>query len=193
MEFNKIAGAILLAGVIAMGSGTIAKILFGGYDHHDDHAKRGFQIEVSDDAVAGEVKKEIDRGTFFAAATAEQGKKVAKKCVACHSFEEGGANKVGPNLYGAFGGTKSVHTGYNYSAAFQAMEGKWGYDELWDFLTKPSKYVKGTKMAFAGLKKPEDLASMIIYMRENSPHKLALPAPKIVEADAESAAAAVAE
>jgi cytochrome c len=112
---------------------------------------------------------------LLAAASADKGKKVAKKCVACHSFKKGGRNKVGPNLFGIMGGDRAAAAGYNYSKAIIKMAGKWGYEDMNAFLAKPSNFMPKTKMRFAGLKKPGDRAAMILYLRSFADTPMALP------------------
>lgn len=184
LEINKIAGAILLGGVIAMTSGTIAKIAFGGYAHHHEgeEEKRGFKIDVVEEAEGGAAPAAaVDIGTMLAAATVEQGAAVVKKCAACHDFTQGGPNKVGPNLYGVLGGSHAHKADFQYSDAMKASHGeKWSPENLWHFLNNPASYIKGTKMAFAGLKKPEELAAAIIYIRSLGSAGVPLPAPKAV-------------
>jgi cytochrome c len=121
---------------------------------------------------------EVDFATLLATATLEQGEKVFNKCKACHSIEQGGPNKVGPNMWNVVGGPKAHVAGFAYSAALADMGAKgqtWGYDELNAFLTKPSDYVKGTKMTFAGLSKAEERAAVIVYMRANTANPPPLP------------------
>jgi cytochrome c len=180
LEFNKIAGAVLLGGVIAMFSGTIAKGVFGGYAHHEEgHVKRGFIIEGAEAAEAGAAPAaEIDMGTLLAAATIEQGANVMKKCATCHDFTQGGPNKIGPNLYGVLGGPKAHAAGFQYSDAIKGAGGTWDVESMWKFLNNPAAVMKGTKMSFAGLKKPEELAAAIVYLRSLGSTGVALPAPK---------------
>lgn len=174
MENNKIVAAILVGGLVAMLSGTFGKIVYNA-DRGDD-SKRGYTIEVVSSANAKEAKKEINIFEMIASADATAGKKLVKKCVACHSFEKGGANKVGPNLYNIVGAKVAGKAGFQYSKAMIDAGGNWDYDRLWAFLNKPSKYMKGTKMAFAGLKKPAKLADLIAYLRGNADSPVALPA-----------------
>lgn len=101
---------------------------------------------------------------MLASATAEAGKKVSKKCAACHSFTKGGPNKVGPNLWNIVGGKAASVAGYKYSGAMKDMAANWEFEELNKFLFKPKAYLKGTKMSFAGLKKSSDRAAIIAYL-----------------------------
>ena len=112
---------------------------------------------------------------LLASVNIEKGAKVAKKCASCHTFNKGGKNKVGPNLYNIIGAERGIVVGFNYSAAIKAMGGKWGYDDMNKFLKKPKEFMKGTKMTFAGLKKAGDRAAIILYMRARSESPVPLP------------------
>ena len=111
----------------------------------------------------------------LASASPDKGKKVAKKCVACHSFVKGGKNKVGPNLYNIIGQNKGQSIGYNYSSALKKVGGAWDFSSMEGFLKKPKSYLPGTKMSFAGLKKPNDRAAVILYLRNLSENPVELP------------------
>jgi len=113
---------------------------------------------------------------LLAKADADAGKKVAKKCAACHTFDEGGKSGVGPNLWGAVGGKQAMVDGFSYSAAMKGLGGSWSFEDLDAFLTKPKAFLKGTKMTFAGVKKPADRANLLAYMRAMSSSPVALPA-----------------
>ena len=117
----------------------------------------------------------VPLGVLLASASIDKGKKVAKKCVACHSFKQGGKNKVGPNLYNIMGSKRGVVAGYSYSGAIKAMGGVWGFDDMDQFLKKPKKFMPGTKMSFSGLKKPKDRAAIIVYLRSFSNAPVDLP------------------
>jgi len=172
MEFNKIFAAILVAGIIAMFSGFVAEKL----NHPHELKEDAFPVEGIEGAAAGGAKEAIAEPILALLATAdlERGQKLSKACAACHSFDDGGANGVGPNLYSIVNATKQAKAGYAYSGVLNANGvNVWDYDALNKFLWKPKKYAKGTKMAYAGMKKPEDRAAIIGWLRSLS----ASPAP----------------
>ena len=109
--------------------------------------------------------EELDIAALMAKANAEAGARTIKKCIACHSFDKGGANKVGPNLWAIVDAPKGKKPGFAYSKALSVAGGVWNYDSLFAFLKKPSAYMPGTKMAFAGIRKPEEIADVIAYMK----------------------------
>lgn len=177
LELNKIAASVLLAGIIGIACGKAAEALYG----HKETEKRGFKVEVAADTGAGgEAKKDepIDIGTLLAEADVKAGEASAKKCVSCHSFEKGGPDKVGPNLWGVVGRQIAGHGSFTYSDALKGKGGKWGYDELFAWLKSPKSFAPGTKMAFAGISSPKENAGVIAYLRSLSDSPLPLPAPK---------------
>ena len=105
----------------------------------------------------------------------ENGAKVAKKCSSCHTFDKDGQNKIGPNLYNIIGSGIAKKTGYAYSNALVNFGGNWDFEKLANFLYKPKDYIDGTKMNFAGLKKVEDRADLILWLREKSDNPIPLP------------------
>ncbi len=172
-ELNKIVGAVLLAGVIAMAAGLMAEALYTGTlgEHHEAEVKRGYTIAGAEETaegtqVAQEEEKSVDIAPFMAKADVAAGQALIKKCTACHTFDRGGKNGVGPNQWGIVGSTFAHSDGFNYSQALKDLHGKksWGFQELSDFLTAPSKYIPGTKMSFAGIKNPQDRANLIAYL-----------------------------
>ena len=104
-----------------------------------------------------------------------KGKKIARKCVACHSFKKAGKNKIGPTLYGIMGRERGTTVGYNYSKALKKIGGKWGYADMDKFLLKPKNFLPGTKMSFKGIKKATDRAAIIMYIRSLAEIPLTLP------------------
>lgn len=167
LEFNKAAAAVLCAGLIAMTSGQIAKIF---YHTNENDPARGYQVEVASvetTTQASTPEEVIDIAALLADADANAGKTTAKRCVTCHSFDKGGRHKVGPNLYDVVNAPKASKDGFSYSSALKKHGGNWDHDALYQFLKKPKKYVPGTKMAFAGLKKPKQIADLIAYLESH--------------------------
>jgi cytochrome c len=106
-----------------------------------------------------------------------RGERVHRQCVSCHTFDAGGAEGIGPNLHDAFGRAVASHAGYDFSQAMRDHGGSWDYLALNDFLTSPAGVVRGTKMAFVGLRNDQDRIAMIAYLRSISPNNVPLPAP----------------
>ena len=179
LEFNKIALAVLTAGIVAMLSGFFATILV----HSDPAPEQQAYVIATPGEGAGEAtqaaaKEPEDILTMIAAADAAAGEGVTKKCTACHSFNEGGANKIGPNLWNIVGRQIAAVDGFDYSGALSDKSGEaWTYENLSGFLEKPKTWAPGTKMAYAGLKKAKDRANLIAYLREQSNDPQPLPEP----------------
>jgi len=174
LELNKIAASIFLAGLLTMVAAKLSHIFYT-----PEPAKQaGILIEVPEDNTSNvnAVIEEIDVKTLLASADIERGKKVAKKCVACHTFDQGGKNGVGPNLYGILGRDIASVNGFNYSKALQNIDGKWDYDKMAAWLKKPKEFAKGNIMSFVGIKKPQQLADIIVYLNSKSATPLAIPA-----------------
>ena len=141
-------------------------------------AKPGFEIAVKEAAGGekqAEAKKAVPIETLLQTASAEKGKSAAKKCGACHTFEKGGPNRVGPNLYGVVNEPRGEGRGFNFSAAMKAKGGTWTFDELNKFLENPKGYIPGTAMGFAGIKKDSERADVIAYLNSLSEHPAPLP------------------
>ena len=178
LELNKYAGGVLGTLLVIIVISHIGDFLV----HSEMPEQRAVSIAVPDAAekpAAADAPAEAAGGesaiALLASADAEAGKKVAKKCAACHSFEQGGPNKVGPNLWNIIGAPKAQVAGYSYYSAMQGVGGEWSYEALDAFLTKPKDAVKGTKMAFAGVKKPNQRANLIAFLRGLSDSPKPLP------------------
>ncbi|TXN62074.1 c-type cytochrome [Methylobacterium sp. WL18] len=187
-EVNKVLGAVLGALLFAAGSGFVAELIY----HPKPAGKAGYDLpepEPQTAAAAPEAKVE-PIAVRLASANAEKGEAGTKACHACHNFEKGGPNKVGPDLYGVVERPKGGHAGFEYSAALKEKGGTWTYDDLDAFLTNPKAYAKGTKMAFAGIASPQDRANVIAYLRNNADSPKPLPAVEKTEAKPEAAPAA---
>ncbi len=177
-EFNKFAGAVLFGVLVIFGVGQLSNILV----HPTNPEQVAFPVPeiegAAPTAVAETEEETISLGTLLAAADAGKGERVARKCTSCHTFDDGGANRVGPNLYGIMGDPKARTGGFSYSSALADMGGEWSIENMDAFLESPKGYVPGTKMAFAGLRKPTDRANLILYLRSLGDADMALPAPE---------------
>jgi len=174
---NKILVSAVLAVILVLGINKIADVIF----YVEKPEKSAYQV-ASITTVASTTSAETgstnsEEGNImalFASASAAEGAKVFKKCAACHSIKEGGANKIGPALWGVLGRTAGSVPGYKYSKAMLAYGKVWSFEEMNGFLTKPKNWIKGTKMSFAGLKNAKDRAAVILYMNENTDNPLPL-------------------
>jgi cytochrome c len=180
---NTIAGWVLFGMASALGF----SILSGKYFHADSPEAPetpGYAIKGAEKVAE---KGEDPIGVRLASADASAGEKVFQKCTACHSIEKGGANGVGPNLYGILGKPHAAVAGFSYSESLSGIAENWGVEQMDNWLKSPKRYASGTKMSFAGLSKGEDRANVIAYMNNNTDAPLATD--KIV-ADALAATAA---
>jgi cytochrome c len=186
LEVNKFLAAILTAGVIASGSGVLSRILY----HPEIPEEPAYQVALTEDgAVEAEgAQEEVPLPVLLANASPDAGEGEVRACAACHSFEQGGAAKIGPPLWGVVGRDIASVEGFAYSDALLQKEGAWDYEALSGFLANPKGWAPGTKMAYAGLKAPEDRADAVVYLRSLSDDPLPLP-----EAPAEAEQVAAAE
>ena len=172
---NKIIVSIVLAIILVLGINKITDVIF----YVEKPEKSAYQVaSISSDADATSAEESSvssESGNImalFASVSAAEGEKVFKKCAACHSITEGGANKIGPALWGVIGRKAGSVADYKYSKALVAHSKNWSFEEMNGFLIKPKDWIKGTKMSFAGLKNAKDRASVILYMNENSSNPL---------------------
>ncbi len=165
MELNKAAASILLSALIIMVISNVVDMLYNpaGHEikHHTVVGASAVQQKIQE--IVLDIEKLVQNANF------EKGKLVAKKCIACHSFEKGGPNKVGPNLWNIVGNKKAhLADTFNYSKALREKGGTWGHEELFAFLKNPQVYIRGTRMAFAGIANPQDIADLISYLHTMS-------------------------
>ena len=173
---NKIIASIILAIILVLGINKITDIIF----YVEKPEKSAYQVanvststatettSASSSAELGEIME------LLASASAADGKKVFKKCAACHSIAKGGGNKIGPALWGVLGRQAGLISNYKYSKAMAAHGKSWSFEEMNGFLIKPKDWIKGTKMTFVGLKKETERAAVILYMNNNTDSPLPL-------------------
>ena len=175
-ELNKIIAAVLLVALLVIGIGKVSDMIF----YVEKPEKPGYAVEVEQvssgsTSTKDVVEKVVDITALMALGDVASGEKIFKKCAACHSINKGGKHKIGPALYNVVGRKVGVLEDYKYSKALIAYEKDWTFEELNGFLLKPQSWIKGTKMAYAGLRKEKDRASVILYLNEKSDSPLPLP------------------
>ena len=172
-EINKIVAAVLVVFLVVFGIGKISDIVF----HVEKPNTSAYKVEVSTASSTQDSNTEqlVDIAALLAMGNLDDGNKVWKKCSACHSIKKGGKNKIGPALYNVLGRNVAALDNYKYSKSLMAYGKAWTFEEMNGFLKKPQAYIKGTKMAFAGLKKEKDRASILLFMNLNSDNPLPLP------------------
>ena len=175
-ELNKIIAAILMVALLVIGLGKLADGVF----HVKKPEKLGYKVEVENEisiklSNTAEIEEKIDIAAIMASGDLLAGEKIFKKCAACHSIVKDGDNKIGPALYNVVGRAVGGISNYKYSKTLSSYDKNWTFEELNGFLTKPAAYLKGTKMAYAGLRKEKDRASIIVYLNQNSDNPLPLP------------------
>ena len=177
-EINKIIASILLVALLIIGISKISNVIF----KVEKLESSAYKVEIPDSGVkeigvekSKQVEEKVDISALMALADINHGEKVFKKCSACHSIEAGGGNNIGPALYNVVGRKIAAIEDYKYSKALINYKKNWSFEELNGFLIKPQKWIKGTKMAYAGLRKEKDRASVILYLNQNSYNPLPLP------------------
>ena len=175
-ELNKIIAAVLMVALLVIGIGKLSNIIF----HVEKPKTPGYAVDVEQaitvsSSVETAVVEKIDIAALMAMGDVAAGEKIFKKCAACHSITKGGKNNIGPALWNVVGRKTGAVTDYKYSKALTSFDKEWTFEELNGYLIKPAKWIKGTKMAFAGLRKEKDRASVIKYLNQNSDSPVPLP------------------
>ena len=175
-EINKIVAAVLMVALLVIGIGKLSDVIF----HVEKPKTPGYAVDVEEattvsSSTKASVEEKIDIDALMAMGDLTHGEKVFKKCAACHSIVKGGKNNIGPALYNVVGRKIGIVEDYKYSKALASYDKEWTVEELNGYLIKPAKWIKGTKMAFAGLRKEKDRASVIKYLNQNSDNPLPLP------------------
>jgi len=172
-RFNTIAGWVLFAGIVALGSSIVA----GEYFHSERPEKMGYPIAgVQEEGEGGAAAAEQPIEVYLAKADPAHGQQVFNKCMACHNADKGGANQMGPNLWGILGaGIAEDRNGFAFSDALKKVGGTWNWDNLSKWLTSPKAFAPGTKMTFAGLSNPQDRADLEAFLNSHSDSPQPLP------------------
>ena len=175
-ELNKIVAAVLMVALLVIGIGKLSNVIF----HVEKPKTPGYAVEVEQattvsSSAKAAVEEKIDIAALMAMGDVASGEKIFKKCAACHSINKGGKNNIGPALYNVVERKVGGIAGYKYSKALATYEKNWTFEELNGFLKKPAKYIRGTKMAYAGLRKEKDRASVILYMNSKGDNPKPLP------------------
>ncbi|HEY6715726.1 MAG TPA: cytochrome c family protein [Reyranella sp.] len=174
-SFNTVAGCVLASALFAMVVGKVSNAVV--HPHKLDKPALAVADEAPTETAAAAPAEELPPiGPLLAGANVEAGKAIfMKQCFTCHTIDKGGPNKVGPNQWGIVGRKKASHEGFSYSSALQAKGGDWTYEDINHMIFKPQAFVRGTKMAFAGLPKVQERADVIAYLRTMSDSPVPLP------------------
>ena len=171
-EINKIITAILVTVLLVFGIGKISDVIFD----KDDKNIVAYKVEAPEDtAVQTSAETSVDITALLAMGDIAHGEQIFRKCKSCHSIKQGGKNNIGPKLWNVMFRPVGAVTDYKYSKALTSYEKEWSWEEMNGFLIKPSTWIKGNKMGFAGLKNEKDRASVILYLNQNSDNPKTLP------------------
>ena len=171
-EINKIIAAVLITVLIVFGIGKISNIIF---DKNETNVV-AYKVDAPEGlAVQASTETSVNLSALLAMGDISHGEKVFKKCAACHSIKKGGGNKIGPKLWNVMFRPVGAIADYKYSKALSSYGKEWTWEEMNGFLIKPSSWIKGNKMGFAGLKKEKDRASILLYLNQNSDNPKSLP------------------
>jgi cytochrome c len=182
-RFNTIAGWVLGAGIVALGSSIVASEIF----HSERPEKMGYPIEGVAQEGEGGAAAEQPIEVYLAKADVNKGAQIFNKCAACHNAAKGGPNQLGPNLWGVLGEPVGQGHGFAFSDALAKKGGTWNWDNLSQWLTSPKAFAPGTKMTFAGISNPQDRADVMAYLNRQSDGPQPLPKAPAATADASGA------
>ena len=179
LETNKIAAAVLVGGMLTLSAGLVSNMIYGNPAGAgaENAAEGGAEAGATAPAAAAPAPAAapVSSVPLIAAADVAVGEKAAGKCKTCHTFEKGGANRIGPNLWNVVGGSSAHSPDFAYSDVIKGLNITWDFDHLDKFLENPKNLAKGTKMSFAGLKKPEERAALIRWLRDQADAPIPLP------------------
>ena len=172
-EINKIIAAVLVVFVVVFGISKISNLIY----HVEKPNKSAYKVELltANTSDSANTAASVDISALLAMGSVDHGQKVFKKCKACHSIKEGGGNNIGPKLWNVMFRPVGAISDYKYSKALSEYKKEWNWEEMNGFLIKPSKWIKGNKMGFAGLKDEKDRASVMLYLNQNSDQPKNLP------------------
>lgn len=176
---NTIAGWALFAGIVALGASLVTGEVFKSHDVESG----GYPVAGGEESAEGGAEAEKPIAFYLASADIAKGEAVFKKCSACHNADQGGANALGPALYGTMGKPIAGHAGFAYSDALKSVGGTWDWDKMSAWLASPKKFAPGTKMTFAGLSNPQDRADLMLWMNSKG-GTLTVPPPPAEDAAA---------
>lgn len=184
LEWNKIAAAGLIGLLTLKGGQELSKFLIHPHElGPEQHAY--VVLPTGGAATTGAAAAPVSIMGLLGSTDITRGEKLARQCAQCHTLSKGGANGIGPNLFGVVGGARAHATTYTYSKGLSAMKGeRWSFENLSDFLKRPRDFIVGTKMSFAGMKADQDRADLIAYLNTLSDQPLPLPAPVTASVDA---------
>jgi cytochrome c len=184
-RFNTVAGWVLGGGIVLLGATLVTGEMFhGGRPETMGYPINGVEAE------GGGAEAEQPIAAYLQTADAGRGERVFAKCAACHTINQGGANGVGPNLWGTMGAPLAHVASYAYSDALRGVGGNWGWENMSEWLRSPRRFADGTKMTFAGLSDPQDRADLMVYMNAQGGN-LTLPPPPAAAPAANNASPAV--
>ena len=180
-EWNKVVAALLSAALLFLGLKELGHAVYHPHVPEELAYKIDYAVEG-----AGEVVEEAepDLAVLLAEASVSAGERQSAKCKACHSFDEGGPNGTGPNLWGIVGSDAAQASGFSYSAAMTAFGQPWSYETLFAYIESPRKVVEGTSMSFAGIRGPQDRANLLAYLATLDANPVPFPEPAVVETEA---------